>query len=72
MLSAIIEIGIAAVLAWLLWRFVSRLLNPSQPAESEPGNYAGTPAKLRPRPKLGAGAVALAEPDDDEEPSARV
>lgn len=48
-------------------RLISRMVHPSQPAESEPGDYAGRPALLRPRPKLGAGAVAIAEPDEEDE-----
>jgi hypothetical protein len=37
-----------------------------EPVEPEPDDLAGVPARLRPRPKSGAGAIALEEPDDDE------
>ncbi len=42
---------------------------PSQPAE--PDDYADTPARLRPRPRTGAGAIALAEPENVDEPDTR-
>ena len=64
--SAIFEPGVCLFVAWLVWRLLGpRLYRPSQPAE--PGDYAGRPARLRPRPKMGAGAVALSEPDEEDD-----
>lgn len=66
MWSAIFELIVVLALAWLVWRFVARMLAaPHQPAE--PGDLADVPARLRPRPGSNAGAVALAEPDEDED-----
>jgi hypothetical protein len=62
--SAIFEAAVLLLAAWLVWRFVIRRLR--NPAEPDP--YAGILARLRPCPKSGAGAVALAEPDEDDEP----
>jgi hypothetical protein len=62
MLSIFVQ-GIIVVLAiYLIWRLLSaRVARPV-----EPDDLAGVPARMRPRPKLGAGAVALEEPDEDE------
>jgi hypothetical protein len=47
--------------------FVARIVRrPTFPAEPETDDYAGVPARLRPRPKSGAGAIALEEPDEGE------
>ena len=52
--------------AWFVWRFIAIVFGlPRQPAEPE--DYAGVPARLRPRPNSDAGAVALAEPEEDDE-----
>jgi len=61
--SAIFEFVVTLVLAWLVLRFIVRSLTPSKPAE--PGDHADTFAKIRPRPKSGAGAIAVAEPDEE-------
>jgi hypothetical protein len=68
--SAMVELAILLLAAWLVARFVGRLISgplgrPGQPAE--PGDFAGHPARLRPRPGRGAAAVALVEPDEEEE-----
>jgi membrane protein implicated in regulation of membrane protease activity len=63
--STMIEALLTVLLAWLVWRFITRSLRgPSRP-DSGPDNLAGSPARLRPRPKIGSGAVALDEPDDE-------
>ncbi len=64
--STLIEIVVTLLLAWFVWRFISRLIRrPS--AEAQPRDGAICLAPIRPRPKLGAGAVAVAEPDDDDD-----
>lgn len=65
-MSAVFEFVVVVIAAWFVWRIMTRAMRPSQPAEPEPGDYAGSPARLRPRPKLDSGAVAVAEPEDDE------
>lgn len=62
-----IEFAITLFVVWFVWQFVARLLSRRQhPAEPETDDYAGVPARLRPRPKSGASAIALQEPDEDE------
>jgi len=66
--DAIFELALTLLIAWFVWRFITRLLKrPASPAEAEPDDFAGSPARIRPRPKLGAGAVAVAEPDEENE-----
>ena len=65
MWSTLTEWLVFVVALWMVARVISQALSrPSQPAEPE--DYADVPASLRPRPKRGAGAVALAEPDEDD------
>ncbi|CAN5424402.1 hypothetical protein BH10ACI4_BH10ACI4_05720 [soil metagenome] len=65
--SGFVEFTFTLFVLWFVWRFVSSLLRrPTRPAEPEADDYAGVPARLRPRPKAGAGAIALEEPDNDE------
>ena len=73
MWSALIELAVVLLAAWFVWRLIAlRLKLPGQAAEPGPSrdDYAGVPSRLRPRPKFGAGAVALAEPDEDSSLSA--
>jgi len=66
MWSAIFELTVLLLLAWFVWSLVARRLpNPLQ--RKGPDDAANVPAGLRPRPHLNAGAVALAEPDEDDE-----
>ena len=67
MWSAIFELAVVLLLAWLLWRFIAPRISGASPQPTEPGDFAGRPASLRPRPKAGAGAVALAEPDEGDD-----
>jgi len=65
-----VELAILLVAAWFVWWFVSRHISGlpgNRGLRAEPGDYAGSPARLRPRPGRGSAAVALAEPDDEEE-----
>jgi hypothetical protein len=59
--SALFELAVGVLAAWMVWRLIAQRLKPA-----EPGDPAGVAARLRPRPKSGAGAVALAEPDEDD------
>ena len=68
--SAMIELVILLLGAWLVLRFVGRLISgsPGRPSQSaEPGDHAGRPAQLRPRPGRDSAAVDLAEPDEEED-----
>ena len=64
---AFIEFAITLLVVLFVCQFVARLFSRRQhPAEPETDDYAGVPARLRPRPKSGASAIALEEPDEDE------
>lgn len=66
MWSTLTEWVIFLLAVWLTAKMIIRVLSrPAQPAE--PDESADVPATLLPRPKYGAGAVALAEPDPDDE-----
>jgi hypothetical protein len=56
---------IVLVIVVFVWRFVARLwVAPSESETSGPDD-ANVPARVKPRPHLNAGAVAVEEPDDD-------
>lgn len=56
------------LLLWILTTIATQAFTrPAEPAEPPPGDEPRVPARLRPRPKLGAIALALAEPDDEED-----
>jgi hypothetical protein len=68
--SAMVELAILVLAAWLVWSLVSRRISgstgrPGLPAE--PGDPAGRTARLRPRPGRGSAAIALAEPEEEED-----
>ena len=69
MWSALFELFVVLLAACFVWRFIASMLTRREPAEpgSNRDDSSLVPAWLRPLPKSGAGAVALAEPDDDEE-----
>jgi hypothetical protein len=63
--SDFVEFAITLLFAWFVLRFLIRVVRrPSDLAETEPGDFGGNPARLRPQPRYGAGAVAVAEPDE--------
>lgn len=70
---ALLQVAIILIGVWFVWRVIAGLFGPrrraepAEPAEHGRDDYAGVPARLRPRPKAGAGAVALARLEDDEE-----
>jgi hypothetical protein len=63
-LSTIFEFAALMFVVWFVFRFIARVVGIRR-RPAEPDDYAGVPAWLRPRPKSGAGTVALMEPDDD-------
>ena len=67
MWSAIFGWVVVLLIVVFVWRFVARLW-PQQPAErAGPADEANVLAPLKPRPNLNAGAVALEEPDDEQQ-----
>jgi hypothetical protein len=64
--SVVFEFASDIVLIWCLYRIVAGLFGLGRPAEADSDDFAGSPARRKPRPKSGASSVALAEPDDDE------
>jgi len=66
MWSDILVSFVVLLIIAFVWRFVARLWAPRQESSSPPDD-AGVFARIKPRPKSGAGAVALDEPDDEEQ-----
>ncbi len=65
-----LAIGIAAI--WLVWRFIDRKLSRPEPSESVEDPladypFAGVPSPKKRGPQNRSGAVALAEPDEEDE-----
>jgi len=58
--TTIIEASVVLLAALLVWLFLVRLI--ARP--KEPGDPAMVGARIRPRPKPGASAVALDEPEE--------
>jgi hypothetical protein len=68
------QIAIGIVTLWLVMRFVLSLLSPEESSESvdDPlveDPLAGVPAPKKRGPRNRSGAVALAEPDEEDENS---
>jgi hypothetical protein len=66
------QLAIGVVVLWLVLRFVLSLLSPREPSESmhDPlmeDPLAGVPSPKRRGPQTRSGAVALAEPDEEDE-----
>jgi len=65
--SGFIEFVLTLFVVLFMCHFVARVVRgPMHPAETETDDCVGVPARLRPRPKSGAAAIALEEPDEDE------
>ncbi len=66
------QLALVIAVAWLVVRFVRNLFRPREPSESlgDPrveDPFAGVLSPKKRGPQNRSGAVALAEPDDDEE-----
>ena len=66
------QLAIGVAVLWLVLRFVLSLLSPREPSESmdDPlveDPLAGVPSPKRRGPQNRSGAVALAEPDEEDE-----
>jgi len=60
------QLAIGAVVLWFVLRFVRNLFRPREPSESVEDPLAGVPSPKRRGPQNRSGAVALAEPDEDD------
>jgi hypothetical protein len=58
---------IVLLMALFVWRFIVQIRAMNQHLPAEPDDEAYVHARLKPRPKLDSGAVALEEPDEDDE-----
>jgi len=66
------QLAIGIVALWFVLRFVGRLFTPREPSESfgDPrveDPFAGVPSPRKRGPQNRSGAVALAEPHEDDE-----
>jgi len=61
------QLVIGAVVLWLVFRVVLSLLSPREPSESMEDPLAGVPSPKRRGPQNRSGAVAFAEPDEEDE-----
>jgi hypothetical protein len=66
-MSIFLEILSAILAIWIVWWLVRRMLQPGTPTEPVDDLFASVPAPRRRGPKGKAGAVALEEPNDDED-----
>ena len=64
-MSVFWQLAIVALVSWLVLRFVSKLFKPREPSESLEDPLAGVPSPKRRGPQDRSGAVALAEPDEE-------
>ena len=62
-----LQLLIGIVVLWLVLRFVGKHFRPREPSESVEDPFAGVPSPKRRGPQLRSGAVALAEPDEEDE-----
>jgi len=61
------QLAIVVAIVWLVLRFVRSLFKPREPSESVEDPLAGVPSSKRRGPQNRSGAVALAEPDEEDE-----
>ncbi len=61
------ELAIVAVVLWFVLRFIRNLFRPREPSESVEDPLAGVPSPKKRGPQNRSGAVALAEPDEEDE-----
>ena len=61
------QLAIGIVVLWLVLRFVGNLFSSREPSESLDDPLAGVPSPKRRGPQNRSGAVALAEPDEEDE-----
>ena len=67
-----LQLAIGIGVLWLVWRLIDRKLSRPEPTESVEGPLAedplaGVPSPKRRGPQNRSGAVALVEPDEEDE-----
>jgi len=63
------QLAIVALVLWFVLRFVRNLFKPREPSESVEDPLAGVLSPKRRGPHNRSGAVALAEPNEEDENS---
>jgi hypothetical protein len=66
-LQVLWQVAIAVLVVWLVFRFVRSRFNPRQPADAIEDPFAVVPSPKKRGPPNRAGAVALEEPEQDDE-----
>ena len=61
------QLAIVVVVLWLVLRFVRTLFKPREPSDAVEDPLAGVPSPKKRGPQNRSGAVALAEPDEEDE-----
>jgi hypothetical protein len=61
------QLAIVVAIVWLVLRFARSLFKPREPSESVEDPLAGVPSPKRRGRQNRSGAVALAEPDEEDE-----
>ena len=61
------QLAIGVVVLWLVLRSVGKLFSPREPSESLEDPLAGVPSPKIRGPQNRSGAVALVEPDEEDE-----
>jgi hypothetical protein len=61
------QLAIAVVVLWFVLRFMRSLFRRPEPSESVEDPLAAVPSPKRRGPQNRSGAVALAEPDEEDE-----
>jgi hypothetical protein len=64
--NSIVEALLVLLIVQFVFRYIERIWD-SRYHPTEPDDETYVHARLKPRPKLDSGAVALEEPDEDEE-----
>ncbi len=61
------QLAIVVVVLWLVLRFVGNLFKPREQSDAVEDPLAGVPSPKKRGPQNRSGAVALAEPDEENE-----
>ncbi len=69
-MQAFLQLLIAALAVWAAWSLIRKMLRPGAPAEPAEDPLAEVSAPLKRNPKGRTGAVAVAEPEESENPEA--
>ena len=67
-MQAFLQLLIVALVIWAAWALIRKMLRPGAPAEPSEEPFADVSAPLKRNPKGRAGAVAVAEPEEGEDP----